>query len=1073
MRKATLFLLLLLMAVGAGATVITDAPVAGTPYKIKCIATAHTGYLGDDGSALQGHHATGTFFVLEATATANQYYLKSAVSGKYINASDNAEGSGITFDDAATTFWTLDQSNADTNQHSWAIRPNGTTGVGLNNNGNESSNYLKIGPQTSSNNACSLWTFDDGKIAAGSGNVFEKPAFGGTVWTWNTATSVFDAQGQTSTATPGRSNNNSLGPVYKFENVGTVTTAVNTGTDTSDGGGIWVIGGTSNVTSSLGRWAGSVLVEDNASAIIDYSQQIKNTEADGKACVWTNGNLTFKNNITNFNIDGGSTAKNMLWYIGENGMVNTQFTTVTKNNKTWDLQVVVGDVPVRADGMQRKTVTLTKKVMTWGADISSNINSMTVWYKDAEGTLTKLDNNTAITCDATGITITYPGLGYEEKTPVLPADKFIQVASAKADFLTPATSADDNEHWYIMTQTRGGESPMYDNGTNQIHRAAAGTSINGKAIAGNEKYLVRFFETSTGVYDIQFATGNYITASLTTGKYIEGTSFKLYNINNQDTHIGWNLSSGNGYGSRIDNNGAGNNLAFWNSGQITATGDNNDWSIYPVKFKESVTINYTIHSTVLNEDYTGTYVAMWADANATQPEPELEGVAGYSLTDKNFSSDSDGYKLTANITFPFSVSNATVSNATGIESALGNSKWFVNSDGNIKANNEANTSLTYRNQDDFKWYIYPTFREGAFTFKIKHSTGKYIPAITTAQGASTTNAVVENEASAGAYQFLPCTGAGKGFSVNGTVFLTVNTSGTDQNIWGWTKGGSHTGSNLSFPTINVTIEDVTNQFNTLKNTEKFDILEGSIVMGPSEFAAPAEINTAIEEAQSISTDDVYAMSDFISSTNGQNIRNYLNQKATYGALYNHQFEVAYQYNTIILPCPSTCPEGITLYTCSGVEENGTTLALTTAGTFAANTPYIMESTVGNKYTIIGWDKNSRATHVGGWLTGVLTDGGADIPEGSYVLAYEKSTDKQGFFKTDGTVTCPQFKCYLTVPTPEPANALYFDNSGVSTGIEDIFNGKSDKVVIYNIAGQRINKLQKGVNIVNGQKVLVK
>lgn len=973
MRKATLFLLLLLMAVGAGATVITDAPVAGTPYKIKCTASDHTGYLGDDGSALQGRHATGTSVKL---------------------------------------------------------------------------------------------------IAAGSEKVFEKPAFGGTVWTWNTETRVFDADGKTSTATPAR---NEKGPVYKFENVGTVTTAVNTNTDTSDGGGIWVIGGTSNVTSSLGRWAGSVLVEDNASAIINYSQQIKNTEADGKACVWTNGNLTFKNNITNFNIDGGSTAKNMLWYIGENGMVNTQFTTVTKNNKTWDLQVVVGDVPVRADGMERTTVTLTKKVMTWGADISSNINSMTVWYKNAEGALTKLDNNTAITCDATGITITYTGLGYEEKTPVLPADKFIQVASAKANFLTPANSADDNEHWYIMTQTRYGESPMYDNGTNQIHRAAAGTSINRKAIAGNEKYLVRFFETSTGVYDIQFATGNYITANLTTGKYKEGTSFKLYNINNEDTHIGWNLynsDNANGCGSIVDNNGAGYSIAFWGTGMVTTKNGNNDWSLYPVEFVDGVTINYTIRSTDLKEDYTGTYVvAIWADANTTQPE--LEGVAGYSLTDVNFSSDSDGYKLTANITFPFPVSNATVSNATGIESALGNSKWFVNSDGNIKANNADNTILTYSNQDDFKWYIYPTFSEGAFTFKIKHSTGKYIPAITTAQGPSTTNAVVD-EASAGAYQYLPCIGSGKGFSVNGTVFLTVNTSGTDQNIWGWTKGGgSHTGANLSFPTINVTIEDVTNQFNTLKNTEKFDILEGSIVMGPSEFAAPAEINTAIEEAQNISTNDVDAMSEFILSTNGQKIRNYLKQKATYGALYNHQFEVAYQYNTIILPCPSTRPEGITLYTCSGVEKNGTTLTLTTASNFAANTPYIMESTVGNKYTIIGWDNNSRATHVGGWLTGVLTEGGADIPAGSYVLAYEKSTGKQGFFKTVETVTCPQFKCYLTVPTTQTANALYFDNSGVSTSIEDIFNGKSDKVVIYNIAGQRINKLQKGVNIVNGQKVLVK
>lgn len=1059
MRKATFLLLLLLMAVGAGATVITDAPVAGKQYKIKCIATDHTGYLGDDGTTLQGRHATGTFFELVSNGTEGQYYLKSVVTGKYINAANTTSGSAISFDETASTYWTIDQTNANTEKYSWAIRPNGTAGVSLNNNGGASSTcpYMKVNGHNSNTQGCDLWTFDDGEVA-----MYEKPAFGGTVWTWNTSTSVFDAGGKNSTSAPDRADNK--GPVYKFVNVGTVTTA--TSANTSDNGGIWVIGSNSNVTCNLGSWAGSVLVEDDATAIVQYSIDLKGTEAAGKATVWTNGTLTIAGGRTAFSMNDGN---NQRWYIGENGVINTSFTSVTRGSRLWDLQVVVADEPVRT-GFERQSMTLKKKVMTWGADISSHINSMTVWYKNAEGNLTKLDNS-AVSCDATGITITYTGWGYEEQTPELPAGKYIRVATAKADFLTPATAADDNAHWYVMTQTRGGESPMYDNGANTLQRAAAGTSANGQTIAGNEKYLVRFFETSPGVYDIQFATGNYITASLTTGQRAKAGSFKLYKINGENTHIGWNLSDNGGYGSTVDNDGAGSTVAFWESGQVTASGNNNDWSIYPVEFVEGVTVNYTIHSTDLNEDYVGSYVTGWADANTLLPE--LAGVAGYTLTDANFS-NTDGYQLTANITFPFPVSNATVSNATGIESALGNSKWFVNDAGNIKANNAANTSLTYSNQNNFKWYIYPTFSDGAFTFKIKHHTGKYIPAISTAQSASTTNAVVEEEASAGAYQFLPCTGTGKGFSMNGTVFLTVNTSGTDQNIWGWTKGGTHQGSNLSFPNVTITAEDVTNQFNALKNTVKFNILEGSIVQGPSEFAAPAEINAAIDAAQKVSTDDMEAMLAFIASENGQKIQNYLNQKATYGALYNYQFTVTHPYSTIILPCPSTLPAGITLYSCSGVGENGTTLTLTTAGNFAYDTPYIMESTVGNKYTIIGWDKGSRATHVGGWLTGVLTDGGVTIPENSYVLALNKKTRTQAFYKTDGTVTCPQFKCYLTVPASiESAAALYFDEEGMTTGIEGIFAGNGEEVIIYNVAGQRINKLQKGVNIVNGHKVLVK
>ena len=42
-----------------------------------------------------------------------------------------------------------------------------------------------------------------------------------------------------------------------------------------------------------------------------------------------------------------------------------------------------------------------------------------------------------------------------------------------------------------------------------------------------------------------------------------------------------------------------------------------------------------------------------------------------------------------------------------------------------------------------------------------------------------------------------------------------------------------------------------------------------------------------------------------------------------------------------------------------------------------------------------------------------------------------------------------------------------------TGIETVVVEKPTNDAIYNIAGQRIDKLQKGINIVNGKKYLVK
>ena len=49
-------------------------------------------------------------------------------------------------------------------------------------------------------------------------------------------------------------------------------------------------------------------------------------------------------------------------------------------------------------------------------------------------------------------------------------------------------------------------------------------------------------------------------------------------------------------------------------------------------------------------------------------------------------------------------------------------------------------------------------------------------------------------------------------------------------------------------------------------------------------------------------------------------------------------------------------------------------------------------------------------------------------------------------------------------------AFYFE-SGDATGISDVNVNLNEDNAIYNIAGQRLQKMQKGINIVNGKKVL--
>ncbi|MBQ2073399.1 MAG: hypothetical protein II463_01730, partial [Bacteroidaceae bacterium] len=171
--------------------------------------------------------------------------------------------------------------------------------------------------------------------------------------------------------------------------------------------------------------------------------------------------------------------------------------------------------------------------------------------------------------------------------PALPAHYMIATGDA-ANTMIPATSADDNDHWYVITQSRNGESAIYNKATytSKVYRASTSVtaaSLNNKPIAGNEKYLVRFIEKETGLYYIQFADGNYISSGLKTAQtvYNAGT-YAFYNTVAEGTTFGWNKDTNEG--ERVDNNGAGNDLSFWGSGLNTATSGNNVWTIYPVEF---------------------------------------------------------------------------------------------------------------------------------------------------------------------------------------------------------------------------------------------------------------------------------------------------------------------------------------------------------------------------------------------------------------------------------------------------------------------------------------------------------
>ena len=508
-------------------------------------------------------------------------------------------------------------------------------------------------------------------------------------------------------------------------------------------------------------------------------------------------------------------------------------------------------------------------------------------------------------------------------------------------------------------------------------------------------------------------------------------------------------------GNALNYNYGNKRLQQWSGSDAGST-----FMIYEAETPTSISFTLTDMN---GATYTGTYTGM-----VGVTEPPIVGCVNYTLSNKVWS----GSTFTADITFPFDVSSNAKENATTLRSALGTSLWYAK-DGKVIADNLAKTPSTFYDTfaDNYLWYIYPVYTSGTKTFQFAlYNVGakKYIPN-DPSQAVGTATTLTDDLQKVGGFYFSHYN-AGNGFYDNSTSkYLTINTSGTAQNIWLWSapSGTSHQGSVMSFPTL--TIVNVATTFDALKNAEKLDILEGSTVMGPGEFAAPTAINDAIDAANEVA-DNADAKITFIESDNGTKIQNYLNQVATYGEPVSVKITMSREYGTMILPAGCARVDGLDIYSVSAAVGNILTLT-PVEGNYAAKTPYIIHATEGSKYTLVCWNTNS-GTATAGWLPGVLPST-TEIPSGSYMLATKKDTGYQAFYQVSGTgVLCAQYKCYLTVPSGD-VKAFFLDIDGQETAIGEIFGDKVEQDTIYNLAGQRMSRVQKGVNIVNGKKVLVK
>ncbi|MBR6981252.1 MAG: CotH kinase family protein [Prevotella sp.] len=182
------------------------------------------------------------------------------------------------------------------------------------------------------------------------------------------------------------------------------------------------------------------------------------------------------------------------------------------------------------------------------------------------------------------------------------------------------------------------------------------------------------------------------------------------------------------------------------------------------------------------------------------------------------------------------------------------------------------------------------------------------------------------------------------------------------------------------------------------------------------------------------------------------------------------------WSTLCLPFKFSIPEGIELYTVTGIGNDGK-LTLQKVVEPKAYTPYLVKGYLGD-YLFVGQSEEANEDDpdylVNECLHGCLV--GRYVPKGCYVL--QNQNGKAAFYKVpeDGKIMMGDNRAYLELDSPELANPIILDEE-MST-YASVSEKSAEIVGIYNMDGVKLQHTVKGVNILkysNGktEKVVVK
>ena len=244
---------------------------------------------------------------------------------------------------------------------------------------------------------------------------------------------------------------------------------------------------------------------------------------------------------------------------------------------------------------------------------------------------------------------------------------------------------------------------------------------------------------------------------------------------------------------------------------------------------------------------------------------------------------------------------------------------------------------------------------------------------------------------------------------------------------------------------------------------------------------------------SYTSDNHYDLASFEAYSCATNVKNY-NRWYIQGV--NAKHEIVYNFATQTWTCvPSVEAEvtakgyatyskgskysigDATAYVVEAIGDDGATLTTLEANTvLPANAGIILEGEGSHPIYAVTWDATTRDNSAN-LLVGT-GDSELDLSDVSNAFIFADGAKGVGFYKfkkdevTADNNKLAANKAYLNGASLNPARMFVgFDTE--STGISEIQNNEVFNGAIYNLQGVRLNKFQKGLNIVNGKKVMVK